>query len=150
MYFLPAFLPLLVMIRSDFRKRQIGVVWLVLFGTATLAGCCLEFGWRETGSRVLVNAAAMAWMAVVVWGYLRLRYGTAQGYIGRGDVWFLACLTPFFGLRELVGFLTASFACTLIAWLMWKKMWAAREEIPLVSTVGLCYIGYVCFKLIAT
>ncbi|MDR1755727.1 MAG: hypothetical protein LBR65_02045 [Culturomica sp.] len=148
MYALPAFLPLFIMIRSDFRERQIGVVWLILFGLLAVAGNCLEFGWREFGFRMLVNGTAVFCMAAVVWLYLRLRYGTTKGYIGWGDLWFLACLTPLFGLRELVGFLTISFVLTLAVWWMCKNAWTTRGEIPLVGTVGLCYIGYVCLKLI--
>ena len=95
--------PLLVLIRSDFRERQVGVPALLAFGGIQWGICIAESGTAVFAERVLENFLLLA-----VWGvgtgiwfrWLRPgRKGVRTGWIGKGDVAFLVCFLPVFALR---------------------------------------------------
>ncbi|MDR0892094.1 MAG: hypothetical protein LBN24_05720, partial [Mediterranea sp.] len=62
---------------------------------------------------------------------------------------FVAALTPYFPPTSFVWFLVVSLLLTLAGWalLCWKKR-RAEQDIPLVSTVGVCYAALLCYHFI--
>lgn len=141
--------PLLVLIRSDFRERQVGVPALLVFGGIQWGICIAESGTAVFAERVLENFLLLA-----VWGvgtgiwfrWLRPgRKSVRTGWIGKGDVAFLVCFLPVFALRLFLVFLLVSFGISLIYWLISGKNHSAT--IPLVSMIGICYLPVLFFRM---
>ena len=129
--------PLLVLIRSDFRERQVGVPALLAFGGIQWGICIAESGTAVFAERVLENFLLLA-----VWG---VGTGIWTGCIGKGDVAFFVCFLPVFALRLFLVFLLVSFGISLIYWLISGKNHSAT--IPLVSMIGICYLPVLFFRM---
>lgn len=140
---------LLVLIRSDFRERQVGVPVLLVFGGIQWGICLAELGIVVFTERVLDHFLLLAvWgMGAGIWfRWLRPgRKSTRTGWIGKGDVAFLVCFLPVFPLRAFLAFLLVSFGISLIYWLISKK--SPFATIPLVSMVGICYLPVLFFRM---
>ena len=141
--------PLLVLIRSDFRERQVSVPVLLVFGSIQWSICLAESGTTIFAERILENFILLAvWGMSTVVGIRWLRLGkgrTWTGWIGKGDLAFLVCLLPVFPLRFFLFFLLSSLTISLIYWLILKE--STSSTIPLVSMVGICYLPVLLFRL---
>lgn len=147
-----AFVPLVFMIRSDYKERVVRLYPLLFFGILTIVGSGLTWGWEECVVRVIEGVGMLVFLAGGVVVYLMLKYrkrvNPFRGYIGSGDALFLLCLTPSFRVMELVWFLVIAFVVTLAAWIAWIGRDEGRRGIPLVTTVGVCYACYGVYRLI--
>ncbi len=140
-----AAVPLAAMVISDFRKRNIGIAWLVLFYAITAASAVLAHGWRTALLNTAGNIVFLALLFGFLYIYIRVRKNRFASFgkaIGLGDILFLPALAPVFGVRQFSLFLTASFIVTLVAWSILRLLGRAPSTIPLVSTVGICFIIY--------
>ncbi len=141
--------PLLVLIRSDFRERQVEVATLLVFGGIQWGICLVESGITVFTERVLENLLLLAlWgMGTGIWfRWLRSgRKSVCTGWIGKGDVAFLVCFLPVFSLRAFLVFLLVSFGISLIYWLISRK--GSSFTIPLVSMMGICYLPVLFFRM---
>ena len=113
--------PLLVLIRSDFRERQVGVPALLAFGGIQWGICIAESGTAVFAERVLENFLLLA-----VWG------------VGTG-IWFRWLRPGRKGVR------TGWIGISLIYWLISGKNHSAT--IPLVSMIGICYLPVLFFRM---
>ena len=136
-------IPLMLLIRSDFKKRVVSVYTLLVFG-------CLQFivvskvtGIHETVVRIGINSVVLLFLGLGVVLYVLLKYGrvafATRRFIGSGDTVFLFFLTPAFGWSEFPKFLVVSFLISLIGWLVYCGR-KRESTIPLVATVGICYL----------
>ncbi len=141
--------PLLMLIRSDFRERQVGVSTLLIFGGIQWTICLMELETVVFAERMLGN-----FLLLTVWGigagiWFRWcrsgRKNTRTGWIGKGDVAFLVCLLPVFSLRVFLIFLLIAFGISLVYWMIALRTSCAT--IPLVSMLGICYLPVLFFRM---
>lgn len=142
--------PLLILIRSDFRERQVSVPTLLVFGGIQWAICLMESGIMAFAGRMLENFLLLAVWGVATGIWFRWsRFGRKRdhrtGWIGKGDLAFLVCLLPVFPLRHFLFFLLLSLIVSLLYWLLSGK--GASFTIPLVSMVGICYLPVLFFRM---
>jgi hypothetical protein len=140
-----------VLIASDFRRREIGVLPLVLSAVANGIIGWLQCGWPELGFQMALNLIflGLLYLALCFYvGVIRRRvYGSLFRAIGAGDLLFLPALAPLFELREFVLFLTVAFALSLVGWLAYRSASRRQVTIPLVGTVGICWVIYSLFRM---
>lgn len=140
-----AAIPLSAMVISDFRRRNIGIAWLLAFYVITVVSSALMHGWRTALLNAAGNIAVLALLFGFLYIYIRARknrFSSFREAIGSGDILFLPALAPVFGIRQFAIFLTASFIITLAAWgILWLRG-RAPATIPLVSMVGICFVLY--------
>lgn len=137
---LPLILLLCGLIRSDLVKRHVRADTLLLFGLAQLCYACRYGACQAVLVGMLLNVLVLGMWA----GFVLVIYSVRQWQlvvtlkekIGRGDICFLFCLTPVFGMRGFVWFLLAGFLVSLAYWQFTGRM----RTVPLVSTLGGCYI----------
>jgi hypothetical protein len=132
------------LILSDFRRREIGTPGLILSAVLNTALGGLLCGWPALGLRVAVNLVFLAMLYLALWGYVagirRRAYRSLFQAVGAGDLLFLPVLSPLFEPREFVLFLTAAFFLSLAGWSVYRLIFRRRTTIPLVGTVGLCFL----------
>lgn len=140
--------PLFVLILSDFRRREIGTLWLLVFGVLSFVCSICYFG----GMTVVIHLLSNLTFLTLLYGFLAVytrtvRHESLHRAIGAGDLLFLPVLSPLFPLREFVLFLTASFILSLAGWGVYTLLTRRDSTIPLVGTVGICFIGYFLFQI---
>ncbi|MCR9013204.1 hypothetical protein [Gabonibacter chumensis] len=136
-------IPLMLLIRSDFKRRVVSVYTLLVFGSLQFIVVLMKEGIYETVIRTGINSVVLLFLGIGVCLYLLLKYGpvafATRRFIGSGDIVFLFFLTPAFAGLEFPKFLVISFLLTLVGWGVCCKR--KRElTIPLVATVGICYL----------
>ena len=132
-------IPLIFMIISDYRFRNIRLWHLLVFGILQLSVCIYENGIRMTGQNILMNTAILVIIGGVVMIYSRLRFEGKKELIGWGDILFILCLVPAFSYRHFLGFMIISLSLILLVWLFRAFLKHRVEKIPLVSGLGVCY-----------
>lgn len=138
---LTCLLPLGAMIRSDFRRRRIGVVPLSLFGAAALVSAWICFGGTAVVRRLAEGGIFLGLLYAFLWLYCVVR--RRRRAIGTGDLLFFPLLAPFFELYDFVFFLTGSFAVSLLFhWIASRLEKQKTRSVPLVGTVGVCFGVY--------
>lgn len=150
MFRLLAFFPLLWMIRSDFRERRIGLAPLLIFGTVVFLLEVWLVDWKVCIFRIVENGLVLMFLAIGIFLYLFMKYrhwvNPLQGAIGEGDICFLFCLMPAFEILEFTWFLVSASSLSLLASLLFRG-WRERG-VPLVTTLGTCYILYTLYKVV--
>lgn len=145
-----AFFPLVFMIRSDFKERVIGLYPLLIFGILAAGSSGVMYGAEECLLRMVRNGAILLLLVACSILYLSVRYRGGMNpfreYMGSGDLWFLVCLLPSFGMLEYTRFLIVSFLFSLAWWGGYMGWGGKRGTIPLVSTVGICYVVYLLLR----
>lgn len=132
--------PLLLMIYSDFRYRNILLWHILLFGVIQIAVCIYKYGIVFTGWNAAINTVILLIIGIVVGTYSAFRFKGKKKPIGMGDILFILFLTPFFDYHTFLYFLITSFIVTLVGWAIWHYLLKkTSEDIPLVSGVGICY-----------
>lgn len=130
---------LIPMIVSDARHRTVSVWWLIAFGVIQIL--------LGDFNDLAINSLALIVMFCGNWLWLRFRHGNHvkfDQFIGLGDIVFLFCLAPSFEVAEFVVFLVISMVLSLLWWILWGR----GKTIPLVTTLGLCYILYLFYEKI--
>ena len=138
--------PLAVLIDSDFRKRQVSLVLLLIFGILQASICLQEMDTVDFLHRTGLNFLLLVvWGAgISIWAGLRHKLYRRPGFpdlnhlIGKGDLAFVLCFLPVFPLRGFLIFLLCAFALGLIYWLLFLS--SSGKTIPLVSMLGICYL----------
>lgn len=144
-------IPLIMMIRSDFRQREVNMYCLVCFGLLQFFYVYWLFGVYEVLKRGIINLGILLFLGLGIVLYLKVRrvrwVRVVHDYIGLGDILFFIFLIPVFKELEFIRFLLVSFIFSLI----WWGVYSLRTEvltIPLVSTVGICYVVLVVFRFL--
>ncbi|MBE9488444.1 MAG: hypothetical protein IMY73_04590 [Bacteroidetes bacterium] len=136
MIVIASIITLIPMIISDIRKREVNILWLLLFSVVQL--------YFNGISNVIYNIGILLFIFLGMYLYIIFRYGLRSkitNYFGMGDMLFLISLTIAFSIREYTYFLIIGFIFSIIWWLISKK-----ETIPLVSTLGSTYIIWLLIK----
>ena len=145
-------LPLILLIRSDFREKQVGILPLLLLGILQWGWVFWEYGGSLLWWRIVLNGSVLLVMGMGVLLYLLVKYGKRtnplNGFLGSGDIWFLICLLPAFEVKEFVWFLVISFLLTIAGWMVYRLSGKRNDRIPLVGTVGICYSIYLIYRFI--
>jgi len=106
--------PLVAMIVSDFRCREVALLWLLGFGACTAAMAVYRYGWFEALLQAGGNVLLLVYLTAGVLLYFSLKerrwVNPLRNYLGLGDTLFLLCLTPLFGVREFLVFLLVRLA----------------------------------------
>lgn len=139
-------IPALIMAVSDFRHRTISVLWLAVWGMATIGVSLITQGAESFKTNSIGNVLVLALMAAAVYLYLIIKNGKGinplREHIGLGDILFILLITPMFGVREFLVFLISSF-CVALLWALAVKLIAKREfTIPLVGVLGITFLVY--------
>ncbi len=141
------FVPLGVLIVSDWRRRCISVAWLAITAGVSFVSALLCFGGTLVAARLATNLPFLALLYGGLWFYLRL-VRRRERAIGLGDLLFLPLLTPFFDLYGFVLFLTGSFGVSLLGYgFVFSMTKQKTRSVPLVSTVGSCFLIYLTVRL---
>ncbi len=129
--------PVAVMAVDDFRRREVGVVWLVVFALAASAVGVMAHGVAGAAINVAGNMMVLLYLAGGILLYIRLRRGRWRWKesAGGGDVVFLAGATPLLELREYVVFLIGAGIVSLLWWAVVRA-----ETIPFVATGGIVFM----------
>jgi hypothetical protein len=144
-------LPLTGLIREDFRRRSISLWLLLLFGMLQVVVSVSRNGIRSAGANLLLNLLTMCVVGITVALYVYLRFREKKAVIGWGDILFIAFLTPCFELRTFVWFLIFSLTLTLVGWLLFSLTDKRKQrEVPLVSSVGICYGLFILYETLCT
>ncbi len=133
--------PIGVLAAGDFRRREVGVVWLAVFAATALGVALWSDGWRETLVNVAFNVLLLLYLAVGIMVYVRIRRGKwmnpLKEYVGSGDLIFLAGVAPLFDLRGYLLFLIGASVFALV-WTAVAR--AAGRTIPFVAMTGIVLV----------
>lgn len=149
---IPVILLLSLLIISDFRTRQVRLSYLLGFGAAQLM---LAFCGEDV--RRVVIETGMNCMLLMIWGMgVVLCYRIFHSYpvkilrhrVGSGDLIFLFFLTPVFSLRGILIFLCIGLLVSLGYCGIDRLVCGRFRSIPLVSTLGCCYVFVLIKNLI--
>lgn len=142
---------LLVIVFSDFREYMISVVWLAVFALSNITAGFVELGIRPAGINLLLNMAQLILLYTFLWGYVKFlrvnKYRSLRNAIGLGDLLFIPALTPLFTPVDFMLFLIVSFVLSLAFWGVMGIVTKKRSAIPLVGTVGCCYLAFRIYEM---
>ena len=131
--------PLVVMVISDFRSRRVGIFPLVVTCAMIAASSIAGYGIGGTLLNMIRNGALciLPWFCIRLW--LLVRGIKPSDAVGGGDIIFVLALTPLFGMKEFLTFMTVSSVLTLTAWAA-SRIIIKRDNnsIPLISGLGIC------------
>jgi hypothetical protein len=144
--------PLLRLIVSDFRSREVPILWLGILAIGTVCISLILDGWLEVLKRSLQNLLLILYMStgVVLWGCIKARrfINPLNVYIGLGDLIFFLILTPLFSVRQ---YAQVMIACLIFS-LVWWGIEALRREnppknVPFIATSGIVLAGIIVYKV---
>lgn len=136
----PLIIVLMLLIISDFRSRFVYVWQIALFFVVQLIYCYLTFdGGYTLLQNMIANSVFLLFLSACVWIYVRFRFREKSQLIGWGDVLFVFALTPYFALPKFLWFMILAMVLSLGGWAVLYLRGRRTKEIPLVSTVGICY-----------
>lgn len=143
-------IPLLLLIVMDFKHRYVLMWQLGLFALLQFIGCIWMNGTTATFHNTLYNFVILFVIAILLKIYLFIRFkGKAINAIGAGDLFFLPLLSPYFTYHSFLIFLIISLTITLLSWIVYCKYRNdVLNKVPLITGVGVCYLGKVIFDLI--
>lgn len=130
---------LLFLIVSDFKSRHIYLWQLAFFAALQVIYCVLTHGKITTLDHLLMNGAMLLILSICIGIYLQLRFGGKRKAIGWGDILFIFALTPYFSVDGFLLFMIISLLLTLAGWGLFYLNGHRAKDIPLVSTLGICY-----------
>lgn len=130
---------LVLLIVSDYRHRYVYTWQIALFAGTQLLYCFWALGKDILIRNMLINGIALLFLSFCVGIYVIIRFGKRGRPIGWGDILFVFALSPYFGLSAFLSFMVASMILSLGWWAVgYLKGWRTKE-IPLISTLGICY-----------
>lgn len=136
-------IPTAPLVWEDFRRREVGAVWLVLLGGGALAAAWMERGITPAFIALGVNALLLLILTGALWLWLRLRGQRFERAIGAGDVAFMLAVTPLPSPSGYVWFLLVSCVAALVACLV-----ARWKTIPLVGVMGCVLTVYILYTIL--
>lgn len=129
---------------SDFRSRSVYLWQIILFFVAQLLYCILTADRLTILQNVITNTFFLIFLSLCIGIYVFIRFRKKSGLIGWGDILFIFALTPYFTLHKFLLFMILAMLLSLSGWAVCYLAGKQAKEIPLVSTIGICY----CFLLI--
>ncbi len=147
--------PLSHLIVSDFRSREVSVMWLGILAIGTVCIPVIQDGWLDVLKRSGQNLLLILYMStgIVVWGWIKARkfVNPINVYIGLGDALFFLILIPLFPVKHYAWLLVACMIFSLVWWgaavLLKKK---SPKNIPFIATSGIVLAGAIIFKVFFT
>lgn len=125
-----------VIAASDFRSRNISVLWLSLAGGSALYLAFSVYGWECVLGNVITGGILLAVVNLCCLLYFRARHGRASGYvdsaIGLGDIVFLAICLPLFPCIRFAWMLVTSAALGLLYAVCFRS-----DNIPLAGIIAM-------------
>jgi hypothetical protein len=144
--------PLTMLIVSDFRTREVSVIWLCVLAVGTIGIPIILDGWAEVLRRSGQNLLILMDMSVgiVLWGWVKARKPVSpiNRYIGLGDVLFFLALVPLFPVRQYIWLLMGCFVFSLVWWgaaTLWFKR--SPRNIPFIATSGIVVVVAIILKV---
>lgn len=141
---------LALLIVTDFKFRYVYIWQLILFAAVQLIFCLLTLGKQLFVQNVLINGVAFLFLACCVAIYTFFRFRKKRKVIGWGDILFIFALTPYFSLYSFLIFMTIAMLLTLAGWFIFYLNGHRSKDIPLVSTLGICYCFLLIFQMIVS
>ena len=133
--------PIVVLAAGDFRRREVGVVWLAVFAATALGVVLWGDGWREALVNVATNMLLLFYLAIGILVYVRIRRGKwmnpLKEYVGSGDLIFLAGVAPLFDLRGYLLLLIGASVFSLVWMAVARAAGGAARTIPFVAMTGI-------------
>lgn len=130
---------LVLLIISDFKSRYVYLWQIGLFLITQLIYCFFTLGKEILFLNILVNNIILLIISLSVGIYVILRFHNKKDLIGWGDIFFIICLTPYFSPNRFLLFMIVSLALSLSYWSISYFFCQQSREIPLISTLGVCY-----------
>lgn len=131
---------LLIMIIYDFRYRYVYIWQLILFAVAQITFCLSTMEQIAVYKNLLTNGLTILLISLLVKLYVFLRFRKeGREAIGWGDIIFIFTLTPYFSASTFIYFMIISLLLTLGGWFIYCTMGSKPKNIPLISTLGICY-----------
>lgn len=134
---------------SDFRRRRISVVWLVVLLAVAMSSAAYFESWRIASVRLLEGVVVTALLLACLGTYLRMRYGASARLdraFGAGDAYCMIALSPLFPPADLLKLLVAAALLSLT----WHRTLnrGRRGTIPFAGMIGLTLIGVVSIRFL--
>lgn len=127
------------LIVSDFRSKSVYVWQILLFFVAQLLYCFLSADKLAIIHNMITNSLFLVFLSLCMGIYIFIRFREKSKLIGWGDILFVFALTPYFTLHRFLVFMIISMILSLSGWAVYYLMGRRSKEIPLVSTIGICY-----------
>lgn len=124
---------------SDLKSRYVYIWQLAVFLVVQLVYCFFTFGKEIMVQNAFVNSIFLLILSLCVSIYILFRFRQKKGLIGWGDILFILCLTPYFNLYRFLLFMIISMVVSLGGWGIFYLVGQRSKEIPLISTLGICY-----------
>lgn len=145
------FVPVIVMIISDLRRREVNFLWLAVFAAGVLTISLSRNGLEQTLQNVTFNSLLLLYMTLSIVIYLRIKHkrwlNPFREHLGWGDMVFFVSLTPFLGLREYLALLIISCVAGFLFGILLKYRSPEKPvTVPMVSVVGVILCVYILYK----
>ncbi len=145
--------PLSVLIVSDFRRREVSVMWLLILAIGTVCIPMIQDGGSEVLERSCLNLLLILYMStgIVLWGWVKARkfVNPINVYIGLGDFLFFLTLVPLFPVRQYAWLLVACMGFSLVWWgvaaILKNK---SPKNVPFIGTSGIVLACVILCKVL--
>lgn len=140
---------LIALIIGDFKYRYVYIWQLLLFAAVQTTFCLITLGGMTVFQNLLVNGGITLFVSLLVRLYLFFRFrGKKIEAIGWGDIIFIFILTPYFPISTFLYFMIISLLLTLGGWGIFYLMGSKSKDVPLVSTLGICYCVFLIYNCV--
>lgn len=144
--------PLTILVISDFRTREVSVLWLCVLATGSIVIPVIQDGWTEVLHRSGQNLLLLLYMTagIFLWAWIKARkpVNPIDRYIGLGDFLFFLILTPIFPFRQYIWLMMGCFVFSLVWWsaavVLSNK---TPRNIPFIATSGIVVAGAIILKV---
>lgn len=118
---------------SDWKKKTISVLWLVLLGVAVI---CFTVICNPVDSRLRLSGALIGVLFLII-------SKCTKEAIGYGDSWLILFLEIYMGCVRgtTVLFVAALLSGVVSLFFLWKKRWKKTETLPFVPFLCVSYLG---------
>ncbi|MDR1348516.1 MAG: hypothetical protein LBJ63_08860 [Prevotellaceae bacterium] len=144
-------IPLLPMIISDFYRRKVALIWLIMLAACAVLVAVTLFGVNIFMINLVFNIAILIYMflGVLLYVYIKnKKISSVKHYTGMGDALFFIALTPVFESDNFIYFLIASCLVSLAWWSITYVIIHKKRTVPLVGISGCLLSVYVALKVL--
>lgn len=143
--------PLTNLIISDFRHREVSLLWLVVLAIGTVCIPIIQDGVPEVLKRSGLNLLMVAYMSVgvLLWSWFKARrvVNPINLYVGLGDLIFFLLLVPLFSFNQYVYLLVGCMVFSLVWWWSALLCGAKPRNIPLIATSSIVVAVAIMLKV---